>query len=59
MGGADAIVFTAGVGEKSVPVRKDDRNKLGYFGIKIDQEKNDCMVLNVIFPLMMQKLRHC
>lgn len=42
MGGADAIVFTAGVGENSVPVRKMVTDKLGYFGIKIDQEKNQC-----------------
>ena len=42
MGGADAIVFTAGVGENSVPVRKMVTDKLAYFGIKIDQEKNQC-----------------
>lgn len=42
MGGADAIVFTAGVGENSVPVRKMVTDKLAYFGIKIDQEKNKC-----------------
>ncbi|MGN1279544.1 MAG: acetate/propionate family kinase [Limosilactobacillus sp.] len=42
MGGADAIVFTAGVGENSVPVRKMVTEKLAYFGIKIDQEKNKC-----------------
>ena len=42
MGGADAIVFTAGVGENSVPVRKMITDKLDYFGIKIDQEKNNC-----------------
>lgn len=42
MGGADAIVFTAGVGENSVPVRKLVTDKLAYFGIKIDQEKNKC-----------------
>ncbi|WP_373842600.1 acetate/propionate family kinase [Limosilactobacillus sp.] len=42
MGGADAIVFTAGVGENSIPVRKMITDKLGYFGIKIDQEKNKC-----------------
>ncbi|NMV54364.1 acetate kinase [Lactobacillus reuteri] len=42
MGGADAIIFTAGVGENSIPVRKMITDKLDYFGIKIDQEKNDC-----------------
>ncbi|EKK20939.1 acetate/propionate family kinase [Fructilactobacillus florum] len=39
--GADAIVFTAGVGENSVTVRKEVTDQLGYFGIKIDQEKNN------------------
>ncbi|MFQ9705474.1 MAG: acetate/propionate family kinase [Limosilactobacillus pontis] len=42
MGGADAIVFTAGVGENSIPVRKMVTDKLAYFGIKIDQDKNQC-----------------
>lgn len=42
MDGADAIVFTAGVGENSIPVRKLVTDKLAYFGIKIDQEKNKC-----------------
>ena len=42
MDGADAIVFTAGVGENSIPVRKMVTDKLAYFGIKIDQEKNKC-----------------
>lgn len=42
MGGADAIVFTAGVGENSIPARKMVTDKLAYFGIKIDQDKNQC-----------------
>ena len=42
LGGADAIVFTAGVGENSAPIRKLVTDKLAYFGIKIDQEKNKC-----------------
>lgn len=42
MDGVDAIVFTAGVGENSVPVRKLVTDNLDCFGIKIDQEKNQC-----------------
>ncbi|MBA2914529.1 acetate/propionate family kinase [Limosilactobacillus frumenti] len=42
MGGADAIVFTAGVGENSAPIRKMVTDQLSYFGIKIDQDKNQC-----------------
>ena len=38
----DAIVFTAGVGENSIPVRKLITDNMDCFGIKIDQEKNKC-----------------
>ncbi|MFT9029931.1 acetate/propionate family kinase [Leuconostoc pseudomesenteroides] len=41
MNGVDAIVFTAGIGENSVPVRKMIVDKLSYFGIKLDNEKNN------------------
>lgn len=40
LGGADAIVFTAGIGENSDDVRKLVTDKLAYFGIKIDDDKN-------------------
>ncbi len=41
MNGVDAIVFTAGIGENSVPVRKMIVDKLSYFGVKLDDEKNN------------------
>ena len=37
MGGIDAIVFTATIGERSVPVRNSLINKLGFMGFKIDE----------------------
>lgn len=40
LNGADAIVFTAGVGENSVPVRDAVLSGLTWFGIEIDPEKN-------------------
>lgn len=40
LGGADAIVFTAGVGENDAGMRKFVCEKLAYLGIKIDPEKN-------------------
>lgn len=40
MGGVDAIVFTAGVGENSPLVRKLVLERLSYLGIEIDEEKN-------------------
>lgn len=40
MGGADAIVFTAGVGENDGAMRAAIVNGLEFLGIKIDAEKN-------------------
>ncbi len=41
MGGVDAIVFTAGIGENSPDVRKKVCEDLEYLGVKIDDEKNN------------------
>ncbi|MBP3345762.1 MAG: acetate kinase [Alphaproteobacteria bacterium] len=41
MGGVDAIIFTAGVGENSPIVRSKVLNNLKYLGIEIDDEKNN------------------
>lgn len=40
LGGVDAIVFTAGVGENSAEMRERIISNLEFFGIKIDAEKN-------------------
>ena len=40
MGGVDAVVFTAGVGENSAELREQIVSSLGFMGIKIDPEKN-------------------
>ncbi|KXZ39619.1 acetate kinase [Alkalithermobacter thermoalcaliphilus JW-YL-7 = DSM 7308] len=40
MGGVDAIVFTAGIGENSDVVRKEVCKGLERLGIEIDEEKN-------------------
>ena len=40
LGGVDAIVFTAGVGENGVVIRKMVMEKLSYLGIKVDEENN-------------------
>ncbi|MBE7049863.1 MAG: acetate kinase [Ruminococcaceae bacterium] len=42
MGGVDAIVFTAGVGENTALTRGQIVEKLGFMGIKIDAEANKC-----------------
>ncbi len=41
MGGVDAIVFTAGIGENSPDVRKSVCEGLEFLGIKIDDAKNN------------------
>ena len=41
LGGCDAIVFTAGVGENSINTRKEILNKLAVLGIKVDEEANN------------------
>ena len=41
LGGCDAIVFTAGVGENSVSVRKQVVEALSVLGVKLDEEKNE------------------
>lgn len=40
MGGVDAVVFTAGIGENNASVRADALDGLGFLGIEIDAEKN-------------------
>ncbi len=41
LNGLDAIVFTAGVGENSIPMRKMVCENMDFFGIEIDLEKNN------------------
>lgn len=40
LGGADAIVFTGGIGENSQRIRSDVCTNLGWAGISLDEEKN-------------------
>jgi acetate kinase len=41
LGGIDAIVFTATIGERSVPIRSRVMDGLGYLGLNYDVNKND------------------
>jgi acetate kinase len=41
MGGVDAIVFTAGLGENSVRIRDSICNGLEFLGTRIDPVRND------------------
>lgn len=40
LGGVDAIVFTAGIGENSSLIREKVTEKLSVFGAKLDSEAN-------------------
>ena len=42
MGGVDAIIFTAGIGENSADMRVHMVEGLEFMGVKIDAEKNNC-----------------
>ncbi|XFA98513.1 acetate/propionate family kinase [Candidatus Izemoplasma sp. B36] len=42
MGGADAIVFTAGIGENAKSTRSNVINRVKALGVEIDEERNDC-----------------
>lgn len=41
MGGVDAIVFTAGIGENCSRIRESATASLGFLGVSVDAKKND------------------
>lgn len=44
LNGVDAIVFTAGIGENSILARKNACADMDFFGIELDEKKNDLRV---------------
>ena len=42
MNGVDVITFAGGIGENGIEARKEICDYLGFLGIKIDEEKNNC-----------------
>ena len=40
MGGVDALVFTAGIGENNWSLRENVVERLGFLGFELDKEKN-------------------
>ncbi len=44
LGGLDALVFTAGVGENSPPIRSKACEGLSFLGIDIDENKNNAVI---------------
>jgi acetate kinase len=49
MNGIDAVVFTAGLGENSAATRKAVCEYLGFLGLEVDDEKNNCRGKTVNF----------
>ncbi len=41
LGGLDAIVFTAGIGEQAAPIRRRIAERLGWLGLELDPAAND------------------
>jgi acetate kinase len=39
--GADAIVFTGGIGQRDAALRRDVLSSLGFLGVKLDEARND------------------
>jgi len=46
LGGADAIIFTGGIGENSAPARKAILSRLGALGCKMDEARNKAVAGN-------------
>ncbi|MBN1900362.1 hypothetical protein JW926_03440, partial [Candidatus Sumerlaeota bacterium] len=42
VGGIDALVFTGGIGENGIIDRWEICRELGYLGVTLDEEKNNC-----------------
>lgn len=55
--GLDVLVFTAGVGENSQEVRKEVCDRLQFFGVKIDAEKNSQKPVDVDISTFDSKVR--
>lgn len=47
MGGVDAVVFTAGIGENNGRIRQDVVKGLSFLGIKVDSAKNEAKGIEI------------
>ena len=51
MGGVDAIIFTAGIGENSAPIRHRVAQRLQFLGTHLDEEENRCVEVDRTDPV--------
>ncbi len=56
LNGADAIIFTAGIGENAVNVRSSIIDGISWFGCKVDPERT-FLELSEIFPQMIPRVK--
>ena len=47
LGGLDALIFTAGIGENSALVREQACEALTFLGLKLDPQKNETSPVDV------------
>jgi len=57
MNGVDAVVFTAGLGENNPATRADVCAQLGFLGLTVDADKNNCRGKEVDFTTADSKVR--
>ena len=50
LGGLDAFVFTAGVGENAAPIRARIANRLAWLGAELDPAANDTGAARISTP---------
>lgn len=56
LGGADAIVFTGGIGENGIATREKVVDALAVYGVKIDKDANNCRGKQVVISTKDSKL---
>jgi len=57
LGGADAIVFTAGIGENGILVRKAILDRLAFLGIKVNEEANSTRGKEILISTECSKIK--
>lgn len=50
LGSLDALVFTAGIGERSAPVRAQIASRLAFLGLQLDADENERNALRIDTP---------
>ncbi len=58
MGGLDAIVFTGGIGENSALVRHRVAQRLGFLGVRLDEDRNRAARVDVESPVAVISREH-